>query len=267
MTGSGKTGLCVTLLEEAAIDGIPAIAIDPKGDIGNLMLMFPNLAPESFKPWIDPSEASRQAVSVDELATKTADQWKKGLAEWDQPVDRINRFLGSTEMAIYTPGSNACHPVSLVNSLSAPPAAVVADGDAFRQRISAAVGGLLALLGITGDPLESREHILMSTIVDRAWRAGQSLEIPALLRQIQTPPFDKVGSRPRVILSFCRSFRARDATEQSVRFAVIRRLDGRRSARHWKSSLHGSGEAAHFNHVDRASLRFRADVLRHDPLE
>ena len=193
MTGSGKTGLCVTMLEEAAIDGIPAIAIDPKGDIGNLMLMFPNLSPESFRPWIDPAEAARQAISVDEFAKQTADQWKKGLADWDQPVDRVKRLLSSTDMAIYTPGSNAGHPVSLINSLSAPPAAVVQDGDAFRQRIVAAVGGLLALLGMTGDPLESREHILMSTIVDRAWRAGQSLEIAALLRQIQTPPFDKVG--------------------------------------------------------------------------
>lgn len=193
MTGSGKTGLCVTLLEEAAIDGIPAIAIDPKGDIGNLMLMFPGLAPESFRPWIDPAEAARHGKSVDDFAKETADQWKKGLADWDQPIDRIDRLRAATDMAIYTPGSNAGHPVSLVNSLAAPPASVLQDGDALRQRISAAVGGLLALLGVTGDPLESREHILMSTIVDRAWRSGQSLEIPSLLRQIQSPPFDKVG--------------------------------------------------------------------------
>src|SRR5262245_49260512 len=84
MTGSGKTGLCLALLEEAAIDGIPAIIIDPKGDLGNLLLAFPNLAPDDFKPWIDPADAARKGQSLDEAAKKTADMWRAGLAEWGQ---------------------------------------------------------------------------------------------------------------------------------------------------------------------------------------
>ncbi len=193
MTGSGKTGLCVTLLEEAAIDGIPAIAIDPKGDIANLMLLFPNLAPTDFQPWIDQAEAGRQGMTVEQYATSTADRWKKGLSDWEQPTERIGKVLSAADIAIYTPGSNAGHPISVVRSFAAPPAAVIKDGDAYRQRINSAVAGLLALLGIAGDSLESREHILISTIVDLAWKAGQDVQIASLLRQIQQPPFDKVG--------------------------------------------------------------------------
>jgi hypothetical protein len=193
MTGSGKTGLCVTLLEEAAIDGIPAIAIDPKGDIANLMLLFPNLAPSDFEPWIDPAEASRQAMTVEQYASTTAERWKKGLADSEQPVERISKVLSAADIAIYTPGSNAGHPISVVRSFAAPSAAVIKDGDAYRQRINSAVAGLLALLGIAGDSLESREHILISTIVDQAWKAGQDVQIASLLRQIQQPSFDKVG--------------------------------------------------------------------------
>ncbi|MBY0586438.1 DUF87 domain-containing protein [bacterium] len=193
MTGSGKTGLCVTLLEEAAIDGIPAIAIDPKGDIANLMLLFPNLAPADFQPWIDPAEAGRQGKTTEQYATETSDRWKKGLADWEQPVERINKVLSAADIAIYTPGSNAGHPISVVRSFSAPSASVLNDGDAYRQRINSAVAGLLALLGIAGDSLESREHILISTIIDLAWKAGQDVQIASLLRQIQQPPFDKVG--------------------------------------------------------------------------
>jgi hypothetical protein len=193
MTGSGKTGLCVTLLEEAAIDGIPAIAIDPKGDIANLMLLFPELAPQDFQPWIDQAEAGRQGMTVEQYASATADRWKKGLADWDQPTERIGKVLSAADIAIYTPGSNAGHPISVVRSFSAPGRAVLQDGDAYRQRINSAVAGLLALLGIAGDSLESREHILISTIVDQAWRSGQDVQIASLLRQIQQPPFDKVG--------------------------------------------------------------------------
>src|SRR5688572_32948476 len=75
MTGSGKTGLCIDLLEEAAIDGVPAIAIDPKGDIANLLLQFPELRPEDFRPWLDPEEAQRQNLTLDQLAQAQADLW------------------------------------------------------------------------------------------------------------------------------------------------------------------------------------------------
>lgn len=193
MTGSGKTGLCVALLEEAAIDGVPAIAIDPKGDIANLLLTFPDLAAEDFQPWVDASEAARRGMSVEEYAAETAKRWREGLEESHQEPSRIQKLRDSTELAVYTPGGGGGAPLSILRSLAAPPAAMMQDADAVRQRVSSDVAGLLTLLGISGDPLESREHILISTIVDRAWRSGRDAPLSTLLREIQSPPFDKVG--------------------------------------------------------------------------
>lgn len=193
MTGSGKTGLCLAFLEEAAIDGIPAIAIDPKGDLGNLLLAFPGLTAEEFRPWIDPDEAQRKGLSAEQFAAATAEGYRKGLADWGQDPSRIARFRDAVDAAIYTPGSNAGLPLTVLRSFSAPSAALVADGDAMRERVAAAVAGLLALVGVAGDPLRSREHILLSNIVDRAWREGRDLDMGRLIREVQTPPFDRLG--------------------------------------------------------------------------
>lgn len=193
MTGSGKTGLCLTLLEEAAIDGIPAIAIDPKGDLGNLMLTFPELRPSDFRPWVDPGEATRQGLTPDQLAERVAETWRKGLADWDQEPARIARFRDSVDIAIYTPGSNAGLPLTILRSLSAPSAAILQDSEALRERIAGATSGLLALVGVDADPLRSREHILLASILDRAWRSGASIDLGGVIRAIQSPPFDKVG--------------------------------------------------------------------------
>ncbi|MCL4201869.1 MAG: ATP-binding protein [Pirellulaceae bacterium] len=193
MTGSGKTGLCLSLLEEAAIDGIPAIAIDPKGDLGNLLLAFPELKSEDFRPWVDEAEAARQDKSVDEFAVQEAEKWRLGLAEWGQDAARIARYRDAVEIAVYTPGSNAGLPLTILRSFDAPAAALVEDGEAFRERVSAAASGLLALLGIDADPVQSREHILLANLFDRSWRDGRNLPIADLIRAIQSPPFDKVG--------------------------------------------------------------------------
>ncbi|MGQ0429368.1 MAG: helicase HerA domain-containing protein [Gammaproteobacteria bacterium] len=191
MTGSGKTGLCVSLLEEAALDGIPALVIDPKGDIANLMLTFPGLTPAEFEPWIDPAEAARKGATPAELAAKTAETWKNGLAEWGQDGARIRKFRESVDVAIYTPGSNAGLALSVLRSF-APPAAG-ADPVATRDRIAATVAGLLGLVGIAADPLKSREHILLSAIVDAAWSRDRALDLAGLIGAIQKPPFEKVG--------------------------------------------------------------------------
>jgi hypothetical protein len=196
MTGSGKTGLCLDLLEEAAIDGIPAIAIDPKGDLGNLLLTFPDLKPSDFRPWLDPADAERKGLSLDELAERTAKQSSEGLAAWGQDPARIAKFRDSVDTAIYTPGSSAGLSLTILRSFAAPPAALLADGDALRERIMSAVSGLLALLGIDADPLRSREHILLSNIFDRAWRAGHDIDLGGLIHDIQTPPFAQVGVVP-----------------------------------------------------------------------
>jgi hypothetical protein len=193
MTGSGKTGLCVDLLEEAAIDGIPALVIDPKGDIGNLLLTFPKLAASDFRPWIDESEATRKGLSPDDFATQTALNWKSGLAQWGQDGARVQRLRDAVDMAIYTPGNTSGRPLQILRSFSAPPQAILDDASALRDRILSAVSGLLGLMGLSADPIQSREHILLSNILDRAWREGRSLDIAGLIMEIQKPPFERIG--------------------------------------------------------------------------
>jgi len=193
MTGSGKTGLCVSLLEEAAIDGIPSIAIDPKGDLGNLLLNFPGLQSSDFRPWIDPAQAARKGMSPDEYAASVADTWKSGLAEWGQDGARIKRLRDAADFTIYTPGSSAGLQLSLLSSFAAPGANLLDDADAFRERVSATASGLLALLGIDADPVTSREHILLANLFDRAWREGRDLDLGSLIAEVQSPPIQTVG--------------------------------------------------------------------------
>jgi hypothetical protein len=193
MTGSGKTGLCIGLIEEAAIDGIPAILIDPKGDLGNLLLTFPNLQGSDFLPWIDPDEARNKNLSPEAYADKQAALWNKGLGDWGQDGQRIQRLKDAAEMLIYTPGSNAGLPVSILNSFAAPGKEILEDNDLLRERISTTVSSLLGLVGIEADPIQSREHILLSTILDSTWRAGKDLDLATLIQQIQTPPVQKIG--------------------------------------------------------------------------
>lgn len=193
MTGSGKTGLCLSLLEEAAIDGVPALIIDPKGDLGNLLLTFPQLQADDFRPWVDASEATRQGLTPDQFAAESAKTWKDGLAAWDQDASRIQKFRESCDVAIYTPGSQAGLPLTVVRSFDVPPQAVLDNSDAMRERVNGAAAGLLALLGIDADPIRSREHILLTNIFDRAWRDGKSLDLGQLIREIQSPSFKQVG--------------------------------------------------------------------------
>ena len=193
MTGSGKTGLCLSLLEEAAIDGIPAIAIDPKGDLANLLLTFPDLAPSDFRPWIDEAKAARDGISPDELAEREAKKWKKGLAAWGQDGDRIARLREAVDLAVYTPGASHGLPLAVLRSLAAPPAGFETDPDAMRDRVTSTVSALLALAGEEADPLQSREHILLSHIVERAWSDGVDLDLESVIRAVQSPGFDRVG--------------------------------------------------------------------------
>ncbi len=193
MTGSGKTGLCIDLLEEAAMDNIPSIVIDPKGDISNLLLTFPNLSPEEFRPWIDEGQAARKGVTPEVFATQEAEKWKKGLSEWGQSCERIRTLREKVEMRIYTPGSTTGRPLTILKSFASPGPAILEDADALQDRISSATSGLLALLGIEADPINSQEHILISKILDYNWQKGVDLDLGKLIRQIQTPPFDRVG--------------------------------------------------------------------------
>ena len=193
MTGSGKTGLCIDLLEEAAIDGVPSLVIDPKGDLGNLLLTFPSLSAAEFRPWINEDEASHHDKSPDEWAAAQADAWKKGLAEWDHDGDRIRRLKEAADFAIYTPGSQAGLPLSILNSFAAPAADLIEDSDLMRERVATTATSLLGLIGVDADPVKSREHILLSTLIDTAWRKGQDLTIASLIQLVQAPTVARVG--------------------------------------------------------------------------
>jgi hypothetical protein len=193
MTGSGKTGLCLGLLEEAAIDGIPAIIIDPKGDLPNLLLTFPQLQPADFRPWVNEDEARRKGVSADDFAAQQAELWKSGLAKWGQDGARIKRQKESAEFVIYTPGSSAGLPVSILKSFAKPEPAIMDDGELLRERIATTATSLLGLLGIDADPIQSREHILLSGLLGTAWAGGKDMDLAALVAQIQQPPMAKIG--------------------------------------------------------------------------
>jgi hypothetical protein len=193
MTGSGKTGLCIGLLEEAALDSVPAIVIDPKGDQTNLLLTFPELRPEDFEPWVNEEEAARKGLSRQDFARDQAEMWRKGLADWGVDPARVQRLRDAADFTIYTPGSNAGIPVSILKSFSAPGPAVRSDDEALRDRVNTAATSLLGLLGIAADPIQSREHILLSSILQGAWAAGRDLDLPAIIQLVQKPPFVKVG--------------------------------------------------------------------------
>jgi hypothetical protein len=193
MTGSGKTGLCISLLEEAAIDGVPALVIDPKGDIANLLLSFPGAKPEDFLPWIDTEEAARQGLSPTAFAERAAAAHAAGLSDWGQDVARIQRFRDACDLTIYTPGSSAGMELSLLRSFEAPDAAVREDAELFAGKIEGTVSGLLGLVGVEADALRSREHVLLAQIFAQAWAAGKSLDLPGIIGAIQEPAFDKVG--------------------------------------------------------------------------
>jgi hypothetical protein len=193
MTGSGKTGLCLGLLEEAAIDGVPAIVIDPKGDLANLMLTFPQLRGEDFAPWINEDDARKNGLSPSDFSTQQAELWEKGLSEWGQSGKRIQKLKDAAEFVVYTPGSNAGVPVSIMKSFAAPSQDILDDAELLRERVSTTTTSLLGLIGVVADPIKSREHILLSTILDQAWRKGHDLDLASLIQQIQTPPLSKVG--------------------------------------------------------------------------
>jgi len=193
MTGSGKTGLCVSLIEEAAIDGIPTIAIDPKGDITNLLLTFPQLRPQDFAPWINEGDALKKGLSYEAYAEQQATLWRNGLMKWGQDGTRIERLHESADFAIYTPGSSAGLPISILKSFSAPPTEIRLDNELLQERITTTVTSLLGLLGINADPIRSREHILISTILAASWQQDEDLDIGRLIQRIQTPPMTRIG--------------------------------------------------------------------------
>lgn len=194
MTGSGKTGMGVALLEEGAIDGVPALVVDPKGDLANLFLAFPELEPAQFLPYVREEDAARKGTTREVLAAEIAARWRSGLAAWDQDGERVRRYREAARPLLMTPGSDLGRPLAVFGSLRAPAASVLADREALRDRVEGTVSSLLALAGIGADPLQSREHILISHLLEASWRAEKDLDLAGLISALQHPPFSRLGA-------------------------------------------------------------------------
>ena len=193
MTGSGKTGLCIGILEEAAIDKVPALIIDPKGDITNLLLQFPEMQPEDFLPWVNVDDARRKGQTIEEYAAATAENWRKGLDGWGIGAERIRDLQQSADFTIYTPGSDAGVPLSVLGSLAAPKLDFDVDGELVRELITGTVAALLGLIGVKSDPIRDREGVLLANIFEHYWRAGEDLDLGKLILAIQRPPVKQLG--------------------------------------------------------------------------
>jgi hypothetical protein len=196
MTGSGKTGLAVTIIEEALKARIPVIVVDPKGDMGNLALVFDRLAPGQFAPWIDRDEARREGRTPEEAAARAAARWRSGLADWGIDEQAVADYARSFRWTIYTPGSTAGVPLNLVGSLAPPAADLEDDPEDVRDEIDSLVTSLLGFIRVEADPIASREYILLSALIERAWRRGETLSLEALVAQVANPPIDRVGALP-----------------------------------------------------------------------
>src|SRR4030042_6144203 len=194
LTGSGKTGLCIDLLEEAALNNIPALMIDPKGDMTNPLLHFPDLLPQDFQPWVNPDQARRAGKTIEQAAAEAAQLWKQGLTDWGIDQQRLLKLSNSVQFAIYTPGSDAGIPVNILASLKAPSIAWESNKETLRERINGTVTALLGLVGRENlDRARSREHILLANIFENSWRQGKDLDLGELILQTQSPPFPKLG--------------------------------------------------------------------------
>ncbi len=249
MTGSGKTGLCLDLLEEAALDRVPAIIIDPKGDITNLLLTFPDLRPEDFQPWVNVDDARRKGMEIDEFAAAQADLWRKGLGKWGQSGERIRTLRETTDFAIYTPGSDAGIPVSVMSSFAAPDGDWENDAEYLRERVSGTVSGILGLIGVDADPVRSREHILLANIFEHHWKKGRDLDLATLILAIQDPPVRRLGV-----------FDVDTFFPQKERMALAMQLNNLIAA----PGLHAGRTPASLDLLYRAPVRCGADVLRDD---
>lgn len=212
MTGSGKTGLGVVLLEEVLQAGIPALILDPKGDMGNLALRFPDLAAEDFEEWVDPAEAAREGIGPAELAARTAERWTRGLAGSGLGPADVRAFKEGADVRIFTPGSTAGIPLNVLGDLSAPKGDAAQDQETLREEIEGLVSGLLVLAGIDADPITSREHILLANLVEHAWSRGIDLDLGTLLMQIQDPPMRRMG-----VFELDTFFPAKDRTALAMR--------------------------------------------------
>jgi hypothetical protein len=190
MTGSGKTGLAIVILEELARQHVPLLLCDLKGDLSNLLLGFPKLEPGDFAPYLPVSTpAEQRATAAQEIAAK----WRAGLEKWGLGEAQINEVKNGVRWRLLTPGSGLA-PVDLLPALGPPPGYDPdTDPDGARARLDGSAAGLLALIDRGGDPLSDRDHVLIATLLDHSWRRGEALDLPGLIRQIVEPPVTQFG--------------------------------------------------------------------------
>ncbi len=193
MTGSGKTGLCLDLIEEAIDEEIPLILIDPKGDLTNLDLIFPDFTPSSFENWVSLTDAQKKGMTKSEYAVQESEKWKNGLAGWDINSEQVNRVKNKADIHIYTPGSSAGEKISILDGFSKPDLSFEDDEEGMIEKIRNSVSALLSLLDIENDPLKSKPHILISNIIEHYWRLNEGISIEELIINIQKPPIKKLG--------------------------------------------------------------------------
>ena len=241
MTGSGKTGLGIALIEEAVIDGLPVLAIDPKGDLANLALRFPGLSAAEFAPWVNADEARARQLSPEAFAAAEAARWAAGLADWGQDGARIARLAAAADVAVYTPGSRAGLPLSILETFNPPPRAILDEPELLAERVQSVATSVLSLAGVEADATTSREHVLVATLLQEAWRAGRALDLASLIGQVQSPPLARVG-----VLDLESFF---PATE---RFALAMRLNNVLAAPGFAAWLEGTP-------LDVGRLLFTAD--------
>ena len=252
MTGSGKTGLGLVLVEEALLSGVPALIIDPKGDLTNLALTFPELRPADFRPWINEGDAARAGATPDEFAVQEATKWREGLASWGVDPGRIAALRSTADITIYTPGSTSGVPLNLVGSLQAPKNA---DAETIGDEVEGFVSGLLGLVDIDADPLSSREHILLSNIVAASWTAGRDLDLATLVGQVQQPAGPQARRlRGRHVLPAEGPHGARAAPQWPAGLTVLRRVDAGRAVRHRPPADVAGWEARRRDRDDRAPV-------------
>jgi len=194
MTGSGKTGLGIGLIEEAAIDNIPSILIDPKGDMGNLLLTDPKFDPKSFEPWVE-DEARNKEKDVSEYAKGIASMWQEGIKRDHQDETRVAK-LHAVEKTIYTPGSSSGVSVNILSSLESPSSEVLDDADTFASYLKSTVSSLLSLINVEANPISSKEYLLIAQILADRWLRGESISLEELIGSIISPSFDKIGVLP-----------------------------------------------------------------------
>jgi hypothetical protein len=196
MTGSGKTGLAIVLLEELLRRGVPVIAVDPKGDLANLLLLFRNLDAASFEPWIDAAAAARAGKDARTAAGEAAAAWRKGLEGWGLGPDDVAALADAHEAVVYTPGSSAGVPLDVLDSLEAPEGGFAGHEEELRDEIQSIVTGMLTLVGAPADPLQSPSAVFLASVIEDAWRAGRGLRLETLIGAVADPPFDRIGALP-----------------------------------------------------------------------